>query len=186
MFLFFSFQISLLTLLIKQNERNNFAFFCEFRMNMCDNTLLSYLIAHCHLFDICVLIQNSVANIKLTNVISTLSVSIIFFISIFTGKTDLFIETLSRIIAFIHQIRQIRIAGDLILGGVFPVHSMSNNPEEPCGEIAEARYFHLTFPIHTNICITIPYINNKHIHMCKQNLFTEESIEWKPCYLLLI
>ncbi|CAI4233225.1 unnamed protein product [Auanema sp. JU1783] len=40
------------------------------------------------------------------------------------------------------KIRQIRIPGDIIIGGVFPVHSTSNNPEDPCGEIAETRGVH--------------------------------------------
>ncbi|VDM61729.1 unnamed protein product [Angiostrongylus costaricensis] len=39
-------------------------------------------------------------------------------------------------------VRQIRIAGDLMLGGVFPVHTKSQNPDEPCGEIAETRGVH--------------------------------------------
>ncbi|WKY15016.1 hypothetical protein Q1695_000493 [Nippostrongylus brasiliensis] len=41
-----------------------------------------------------------------------------------------------------HKPRQIRVAGDVILGGVFPVHTKSNNPDEPCGEIAETRGVH--------------------------------------------
>ncbi|VDK64494.1 unnamed protein product [Cylicostephanus goldi] len=41
-----------------------------------------------------------------------------------------------------HKVRQIRIAGDLMLGGVFPVHTKSQNPDEPCGEIAETRGVH--------------------------------------------
>ncbi|EYB97842.1 hypothetical protein Y032_0136g1956 [Ancylostoma ceylanicum] len=41
-----------------------------------------------------------------------------------------------------NKVRQIRIAGDLMLGGVFPVHTKSQNPDEPCGEIAETRGVH--------------------------------------------
>ncbi|KAK6759892.1 hypothetical protein RB195_021449 [Necator americanus] len=42
----------------------------------------------------------------------------------------------------VQRVRQIRIAGDLMLGGVFPVHTKSQNPDEPCGEIAETRGVH--------------------------------------------
>uniref|UniRef100_A0A1I7XER0 ANF_receptor domain-containing protein n=1 Tax=Heterorhabditis bacteriophora TaxID=37862 RepID=A0A1I7XER0_HETBA len=40
------------------------------------------------------------------------------------------------------KVRQIRIAGDLMIGGVFPVHTKSQSPDEPCGEIAETRGVH--------------------------------------------
>ncbi|KAK0397750.1 hypothetical protein QR680_002252 [Steinernema hermaphroditum] len=41
------------------------------------------------------------------------------------------------------HVRNIRIPGDLIIGGVFPVHAKADNPEgHPCGEIAETRGVH--------------------------------------------
>ncbi|EFP04998.1 CRE-MGL-1 protein [Caenorhabditis remanei] len=40
------------------------------------------------------------------------------------------------------KVRQIRIPGDILIGGVFPVHSKSLNGDEPCGEIAETRGVH--------------------------------------------
>uniref|UniRef100_A0AC35U3M6 Poly(A)-specific ribonuclease n=1 Tax=Rhabditophanes sp. KR3021 TaxID=114890 RepID=A0AC35U3M6_9BILA len=39
-------------------------------------------------------------------------------------------------------IRQIRIDGDLILGGVFPVHEKSKTTDNPCGELWETRGVH--------------------------------------------
>uniref|UniRef100_A0AC35GRS0 G-protein coupled receptors family 3 profile domain-containing protein n=1 Tax=Panagrolaimus sp. PS1159 TaxID=55785 RepID=A0AC35GRS0_9BILA len=42
-----------------------------------------------------------------------------------------------------NQVRQLRIPGDLIIGGVFPVHAKSNIPGgPPCGEIFETRGIH--------------------------------------------
>ncbi|CAB3410303.1 unnamed protein product [Caenorhabditis bovis] len=40
------------------------------------------------------------------------------------------------------KVRQIRIPGDILIGGVFPVHSKSLNGDEPCGDIAETRGVH--------------------------------------------
>uniref|UniRef100_A0A7I4NN29 G_PROTEIN_RECEP_F3_4 domain-containing protein n=1 Tax=Brugia malayi TaxID=6279 RepID=A0A7I4NN29_BRUMA len=40
------------------------------------------------------------------------------------------------------NMRQIRIPGDVIIGGVFPVHAKSGSPDQPCGIIAETRGVH--------------------------------------------
>ncbi|PAV78727.1 hypothetical protein WR25_19872 [Diploscapter pachys] len=40
------------------------------------------------------------------------------------------------------KVHQIRIPGDILLGGVFPVHTKISNDEDPCGEIAETRGVH--------------------------------------------
>lgn len=40
------------------------------------------------------------------------------------------------------NVRQLRISGDLIIGGVFPVHAKGNSGS-PCGEIFETRFFKL-------------------------------------------
>uniref|UniRef100_A0A0R3RTD3 G_PROTEIN_RECEP_F3_4 domain-containing protein n=1 Tax=Elaeophora elaphi TaxID=1147741 RepID=A0A0R3RTD3_9BILA len=40
------------------------------------------------------------------------------------------------------NVRQIRIPGDVIIGGVFPVHAKSDSPDQPCGVIAETRGVH--------------------------------------------
>ncbi|VBB26288.1 unnamed protein product [Acanthocheilonema viteae] len=40
------------------------------------------------------------------------------------------------------NVRHIRIPGDVIIGGVFPVHSKSDSPDQPCGVIAETRGVH--------------------------------------------
>ncbi|CAD6188743.1 unnamed protein product [Caenorhabditis auriculariae] len=40
------------------------------------------------------------------------------------------------------KVRQIRIPGDILIGGVFPVHTKSQSGDEPCGEIAETRGVH--------------------------------------------
>lgn len=37
------------------------------------------------------------------------------------------------------NVRQLRIPGDLIIGGVFPVHAKGNSGGSPCGEIFETR-----------------------------------------------
>ncbi|CAG9539662.1 unnamed protein product [Cercopithifilaria johnstoni] len=39
-------------------------------------------------------------------------------------------------------VRQIRVPGDIIIGGVFPVHAKSDSPDQPCGDIAETRGVH--------------------------------------------
>lgn len=41
------------------------------------------------------------------------------------------------------NVRQIRIPGDVIIGGVFPVHAKSDSPDQPCGVIAETRFIFL-------------------------------------------
>ncbi|PAV80478.1 hypothetical protein WR25_20701 [Diploscapter pachys] len=41
-----------------------------------------------------------------------------------------------------YLVHQIRIPGDILLGGVFPVHTKISNDEDPCGEIAETRGVH--------------------------------------------
>ena len=41
----------------------------------------------------------------------------------------------------VFQVHQIRIPGDILLGGVFPVHAKASDGEDPCGEIAETRLF---------------------------------------------
>uniref|UniRef100_A0A0N5AI31 G_PROTEIN_RECEP_F3_4 domain-containing protein n=1 Tax=Syphacia muris TaxID=451379 RepID=A0A0N5AI31_9BILA len=41
-----------------------------------------------------------------------------------------------------HHVRQIRIPGDIIIGGVFPVHTKSVVVDQPCGVIAETRGVH--------------------------------------------
>lgn len=38
------------------------------------------------------------------------------------------------------NVRQLLIPGDLIIGGVFPVHSKGNFGNKPCGEIFETRF----------------------------------------------
>lgn len=38
-----------------------------------------------------------------------------------------------------HHVRQIRVPGDIIIGGVFPVHTKSVAVDHPCGVIAETR-----------------------------------------------
>ncbi|VDK28151.1 unnamed protein product [Gongylonema pulchrum] len=40
------------------------------------------------------------------------------------------------------NVRQIRIPGDVIIGGVFPVHAKGDSPDQPCGVIAETRGVH--------------------------------------------
>ncbi|KAM3725965.1 putative metabotropic glutamate receptor [Dirofilaria immitis] len=40
------------------------------------------------------------------------------------------------------NVRQIKIPGDVIIGGVFPVHAKSDSPDQPCGVIAETRGVH--------------------------------------------
>ncbi|KHN85912.1 putative metabotropic glutamate receptor mgl-1 [Toxocara canis] len=40
------------------------------------------------------------------------------------------------------HVRQIRIPGDVIIGGVFPVHAKANSPDQPCGVITETRGVH--------------------------------------------
>ncbi|PAV85307.1 hypothetical protein WR25_13098 isoform B [Diploscapter pachys] len=40
------------------------------------------------------------------------------------------------------KVHQIRIPGDILLGGVFPVHTKASHGEDPCGEIAETRGVH--------------------------------------------
>ncbi|VDN53509.1 unnamed protein product, partial [Dracunculus medinensis] len=39
-------------------------------------------------------------------------------------------------------IRQLRISGDIIIGGVFPVHAKPDSPDQICGPIAETRGIH--------------------------------------------
>uniref|UniRef100_A0A914DR92 G-protein coupled receptors family 3 profile domain-containing protein n=1 Tax=Acrobeloides nanus TaxID=290746 RepID=A0A914DR92_9BILA len=46
------------------------------------------------------------------------------------------------LVASLNQVRQLRLPGDLIIGGVFPVHGKSNQPGQPCGEIFETRGIH--------------------------------------------
>ncbi|VDD92879.1 unnamed protein product [Enterobius vermicularis] len=41
-----------------------------------------------------------------------------------------------------HHVRQIRVPGDIIIGGVFPVHTKSVAVDHPCGVIAETRGVH--------------------------------------------
>ncbi|VDK43789.1 unnamed protein product [Anisakis simplex] len=45
-----------------------------------------------------------------------------------------------------NHVRQLRIPGDVIIGGVFPVHAKANSPDQPCGVITETRhhYFYHT------------------------------------------
>uniref|UniRef100_A0A915PFX1 G-protein coupled receptors family 3 profile domain-containing protein n=1 Tax=Setaria digitata TaxID=48799 RepID=A0A915PFX1_9BILA len=40
------------------------------------------------------------------------------------------------------SMRQIKVPGDVIIGGVFPVHAKSDSPDHPCGAIAETRGVH--------------------------------------------
>ncbi|VDN05716.1 unnamed protein product [Thelazia callipaeda] len=40
------------------------------------------------------------------------------------------------------NVRQIKIPGDVIIGGVFPVHAKSESADDPCGIIAETRGVH--------------------------------------------
>jgi hypothetical protein len=40
------------------------------------------------------------------------------------------------------NVRQLRIPGDLIIGGVFPVHAKGGGGTSPCGEIFETRGVH--------------------------------------------
>uniref|UniRef100_A0A915LBZ6 Receptor ligand binding region domain-containing protein n=1 Tax=Meloidogyne javanica TaxID=6303 RepID=A0A915LBZ6_MELJA len=42
----------------------------------------------------------------------------------------------------IENVRQLRIPGDLIIGGVFPVHAKGSGGISPCGEIFETRGVH--------------------------------------------
>lgn len=43
------------------------------------------------------------------------------------------------------NIRQIKIPGDIIIGGVFSVHAKSDSPDQPCGVIAETQFVSLNF-----------------------------------------
>ncbi|VDK64733.1 unnamed protein product [Onchocerca ochengi] len=51
---------------------------------------------------------------------------------------------MSEDVAFLQptNVRQLKIPGDVIIGGVFPVHAKSDSPDQPCGVIAETRGIH--------------------------------------------
>lgn len=75
---------------------------------------------------------------------------------------------------YVFQIRSIRIDGDIILGGVFPVHSKETRyyyGNKICGDIAETRWM-----LHKSILLTIFWIFFRGVHRVEAMMYAIDKI----------